>query len=191
MMIKAIKALLIISLLASSYVKAQDADEIDKKQFEMCFKSFEDVYSRYSCIYQKNRVFVKDTKTSLITSRILAEFGDPIAFYSLAEHYEDGAGVLKDDKTAFKYAELSAKNGYFHGQYKLSRYYLKGIGTEKSLEKSYFWLFITTVGGGANPHYGLISMELKDLAKELNYYGIYEIERKASKCKDTNYKSCD
>ena len=70
--------------------------------------------------------------------RKLAEQGDALAQYKLANMYSNGEGVERNLKLAFSWMQKSAKQNFFLAQNNLAMMYYKGEGTERNLELAFY-----------------------------------------------------
>jgi TPR repeat protein len=69
----------------------------------------------------------------------VAEQGDPIASYALAEMYARGYGVAQDNAKAIKWWRMAAEQGYADAQYKLGSIYYSGNYVPKDVTEAVKW----------------------------------------------------
>lgn len=92
---------------------------------------------RYSAAYDKYQT--GDFAAALQMYRALAEEGDVIAQYSLAQMYWSGEGAAADQAEAFKWMRKSAEQGLGLAQHNLGIHYQFGRGVPQDLEAARYW----------------------------------------------------
>ena len=72
--------------------------------------------------------------------KALAENGNAIAQFNIAQAYREGKGALKSDKLAAQWYKKSAEQGYAKAQYFLGMAYHEGNGIIESRKSAFTWL---------------------------------------------------
>ena len=92
---------------------------------------------RYSAAYARHQA--GDFAAALKMFGALAEEGDPIAQYTLAQMYWSGEGAAADPAEAFKWMRKSAEQGLGPAQHNLGIHYQFGQGVPQDLEAARHW----------------------------------------------------
>ena len=78
----------------------------------------------------------------------LAEEGDPLAQYSMANLYASGQGVAQDQAEAVRWLQRAARGGHRRAAVDLGNRYASGLGVERDLEEAAKWF---EVAGNFSP----------------------------------------
>jgi TPR repeat protein len=70
----------------------------------------------------------------------LAEKGDTLAQYSMANMYASGQGVKEDQRTAVRWLRRAAQGGYRRAAIDLGNRYASGLGVKRDVQEAAKWL---------------------------------------------------
>jgi len=69
----------------------------------------------------------------------LAEEGDTLAQYSMANMYASGQGVKEDQRTAVRWLRRAAQGGYRRAAVDLGNRYASGLGVKRDVQEAAKW----------------------------------------------------
>ncbi len=129
-----------------------------------------------------------DIDISILTR--MANDGDPLAQFKLAECYTTGNGVSVDYQDAVKWYEKASEQGNIAAKYQLSKCYENGIGgLENDFTTSFFLLQDAVAGENAFAQNHLAKWTLETAAREEDKESAFQLFEKAasSGCNDAKY----
>ena len=119
----------------------------------------------------------------------LADKGNAVAQFKLANMYYNGIGVAKNYKEALKLYRLSAEQGHTSSQSNLATMYYKGDGVPRDFVIAYMWKNIAATNAEGDRQLRYFE-QLKTLAKDMTARQIAEAQELAKKCTATKFKGC-
>ena len=137
-------------------------------------------------MYRHGRGVAQDDAEAVRWYRLAAEQGNAKSQNSLGVMYDSGRGVPQDDAEAVRWYRMAAEQGVAEAQANLGLMYGTGEGVPQDDATAHMWLNLAAAQGVAR------AADLRDkLAGLMTAADIYEAQRRAPLCLESDYRDCD